>query len=422
MKSKMFSILLSAVVAFGLWLYVITVVTPESEKTYYEIPVVLQNKETLSDRGLIIVSETPKVTLALKGKRSTLNDLNEANINVITNVANIEKAGTHHLTYDIAYPGNISKNDITVLSSSTDLITVKVENKVKKLIPVEIDYGGTTVHEGYIADLKNAKLDHEYVEVTGPESTMKHIHKAIIKDVDLTNRKTTLTGAYAYTVCNADGIPVNASMVTTNVDTVNLTVTIERMKQIVFAVDVIYGGGVNAQTVTITIDPLTLWVSGTDEKLEQLGNIVTIDTIEMDQMLGDEIKSYEIKKILPEGITNRTGITNVTVDFKFQQLAVKTFNVTSITAINVPYGLDVEFTTKTIEVTVRGSVDMVNAMKASDISVVVNFSQAQKGAVTMVADISINKNFSDVGAIRVDGHEYEVTAILSEAEPKTNTQ
>ena len=91
MKSKMFSILLSAVVAFGLWLYVITVVTPESEKTYYEIPVVLQNKEALSDRGLIIVSETPKVTLALKGRRSTLNDLNEANINVITNVANIEK-------------------------------------------------------------------------------------------------------------------------------------------------------------------------------------------------------------------------------------------------------------------------------------------------------------------------------------------
>ena len=35
--------LLSAVIAFGLWGYVITVEQPESEKTYYDIPVVLQD-------------------------------------------------------------------------------------------------------------------------------------------------------------------------------------------------------------------------------------------------------------------------------------------------------------------------------------------------------------------------------------------
>ena len=86
MKNKILSILLSAVAAFGLWLYVITVVSPESEKTYYEIPVVLQNKEILAERGLMVVSDTPTVTLVLKGNRTTLNDLNEANINVITNV------------------------------------------------------------------------------------------------------------------------------------------------------------------------------------------------------------------------------------------------------------------------------------------------------------------------------------------------
>ena len=45
MKNKILAALLSVAVAFGLWLYVITVVNPESEKTYYEIPVVLQNKE-----------------------------------------------------------------------------------------------------------------------------------------------------------------------------------------------------------------------------------------------------------------------------------------------------------------------------------------------------------------------------------------
>ena len=406
MKSKLISILLSAVAAFGLWLYVVTVISPESEKTYYEIPVVLQNKEILSDRGLIVVGETPKVTLALKGNRSILNDLNEANINVITNVANIEKAGTHHLTYDIAYPGNISKNDITVLSSSTDLITVKVENKIKKQVPVVIDYGGTSVPEGFIADLKNAKLDKTHIEVSGPESTMKHIHKAIIQ-VSLTGHKKTLMGEYQYTLCNADGIPVNASMATTNTESVNLTIKIERMKQILLAVNVIDGGGATAQTSTIKLDPVTIWVSGSDTLLENLNSLV-IGTVNLGEMLRDETLKFPIE--LPEGVTNQTGVKEITVDVKFPQLTVKTFNVTSISAINVPAGLEADITTRVLPVTVRGPAEMVNAMKESDISVVVDFSQAHMGMVIMDAEIIINKNFTGVGAVGTDS--YQVTANL----------
>ena len=80
MKNKPLAFLLSLVVAFGLWLFVITVISPESEKTYYDIPVVIQSKNILSERGLMIVSEEPKVTLELKSNRTILNNLNEANI------------------------------------------------------------------------------------------------------------------------------------------------------------------------------------------------------------------------------------------------------------------------------------------------------------------------------------------------------
>ena len=104
MKNKLLAVLVSAVIAFGLWLYVITVVSPESEQTYYDIPVVLQNKDVLNERGLMIVGEAPTVTLVLKGNRTILNELNESNINVITNVANIEKPGTINMTYSLSFP------------------------------------------------------------------------------------------------------------------------------------------------------------------------------------------------------------------------------------------------------------------------------------------------------------------------------
>ena len=57
-SSKIWTLLLSFLVAFGLWLYVITVVSPESEETYYDIPVTYQN-DILEERGLMIVSEKP---------------------------------------------------------------------------------------------------------------------------------------------------------------------------------------------------------------------------------------------------------------------------------------------------------------------------------------------------------------------------
>ena len=37
MKSKILSIVLSAIAAVGLWLHVVTVVSPGSEQTYYKM-------------------------------------------------------------------------------------------------------------------------------------------------------------------------------------------------------------------------------------------------------------------------------------------------------------------------------------------------------------------------------------------------
>ena len=81
MKSKFWKILLSFVIAFGLWIYVITVVSPGSEKTYYDIPVILQNEATLQREGLMITAiDDDDVTLQLSGNRTDLNELNESNI------------------------------------------------------------------------------------------------------------------------------------------------------------------------------------------------------------------------------------------------------------------------------------------------------------------------------------------------------
>ena len=395
MKNKALAFLLAVVVAFGLWLYVITVVSPESEKTYYDIPVVMQNKNILSERGMMLVSDDPKVTLALKSDRSILSDLNESNINVIINLANIEKPGTHQLTYDISYPGNVPHNEVSVLSSSTDLITVKVENRIRKSVPVVLDYGQSAVPEGYTADKENAELDYTTVEVSGPESVIDQIEQAIVK-VDLNNQTKTLAGEYQYTLSDKQGEPVDTELVTVNTEKLSLIVKIQKVKEIQVIVDIINGGGATTENCTITVDTNQIQISGADTLLEDLDSL-TIGTINLGEIMEDQTLTFPI--VLPDGVTNQTGVEQVTVEIKLPKLKTKTLKVTNIQAVNVPEGLKATIVTKTLQVTVRGSEKSIKAIQATDLSVVINLAEAQEGSVTMKADVVIGESFADVGAI-----------------------
>lgn len=395
MKNKALAILLSAVVAFGLWLYVITVVSPESEKTYYDIPVVVQNKNILAERGMMIVSDELNVTLALKSDRTILNSLNESNINVIINVANIERPGIHSLTYDIAYPGNIPSNEISVLSSSTDLITLKVENRLRKVVPVVLNYGETAVPAGYTADKENAELDYTEIEVSGPESVVSQISQAVIQ-VNLNHQTKTLAGEYQYALCDAQGTPVNAEKVTTNAENVSLVLKIQKVKEIELKVEIVDGGGATTENCTITVDTTRIQVSGSDTLLEGM-DALTVGTIDLGGILEDKTLTFPI--VLPEGVTNQTGVEQVTVDIKLPKLKTKTLKVTNIKAENIPAGLTADVITKALQVTVRGPEKLIGSITETDLTVVVNLTETQAGNHTLKADVVIAEAFAGVGAI-----------------------
>ena len=142
MKNKVLGVLLSLIIAFGLWLYVVTVVSPGSDATYYNIPVTLQNENILKERGLMITSEYPSVNLRLEGNRTDLSKLNSGNITVLANVAGILAPGTHFLDYSESYPGDIAGNSVAVLNKDPELIVLKVEKRITKPVPVVIQYEG----------------------------------------------------------------------------------------------------------------------------------------------------------------------------------------------------------------------------------------------------------------------------------------
>ena len=405
MKRKILTGLLSFGIALSLWLYVVTVVSPNSDKHIYNVPVSLQGEVILQERGLMVTTvELPTVDLHLGGNRTDLNKLNNSNITIAVDLSRIGEAGIHNLAYTPSYPGDVPNNAITVLSRDPDTVTLKIEERIRKNVPVDVKYNNA-VPENYMADKENKTLDYEEINIVGPKSVIDKIAMARI-EVDLNDRVDSISEQFKYTLCDEKGEPVDAAMVTTNVEAVTLTLRIVQVKEIALIVDVIDGGGATKDTTQITIDPETIRVSGSDALLEGLESL-ELGVIDLGEMSEDQVLTFPIK--LPEGVTNETGVLEATVDVKFSKLETKTLVIKEFKAINVPEGLKADVITKQLEIQIRGPKSVVNKLTEKDVTVTVDFSNEQAGTASLKAEITINAE--GVGAVG----SYMVTATLKKS-------
>lgn len=402
MKSKLLRFLLSLAIAIGIWLYVVTVVAPNIDKTFTDIPVVTQGEVLLQDRQLMITEiGTKSVDLHLEGSRLDLNKLSNSNIVITVDASKIYEAGTHDLLYSISYPGDVPSNAITVMSKNPAIVRVTVEERSTKEVPVEIDFTGN-LPENFVAD--TPELDLENVSITGPKSVIDQIASARIQ-VDLEGRSESFSEEVKYTLCDAEKNPVDAHMVTTDAADVTVTLKIMRVKEIALVVNVIYGGGATEQSSQIKVDPATIRISGSDNLLEGLEQL-ELGTLNLSEMPADEVLTFPIK--LPEGINNETGVTEASVDVKFPGLATRTLTVNKITVVNVPAGMKVDMITKALEIQLRGPEAKIAELKPEDITVTVDFTAAQTGTVKLKAEIACNQ--PDIGAVGT----YTVSATVRE--------
>ena len=398
MQSKFWRIALSVAIAIALWAYVITTVSPESEDTFYDIPVSYQN-DVLEERGLMIVSEKPTVTLTLKGNRSDLNELNENNITIVVNLAAIQAPGTQMVRYDVSYPANLPNNAFETISQTPNMLKLKVENKIKKSVPIVLEYIGT-VPEGFIDDRENPVMDTTVVEVAGPESSVEQIDRAVIQ-VDLTNKTDTVVGAFQYVLCDKDGEPVDAQMVTTIVEEVNLSVKIQRLKEVPLVLNLVDGGGATKDTCELDMDITSIWVAGAENKLRDLEQ-VELGTVNLAE-LKDETNTLTFEILLPEGVTNINDVQEVTATISFPDLRTKKLTISKdqFLAAGVPADAEVIWVTETVEIELRGPKALIKKITEKDIVVTMDFSSEELGSVNKVPKITLGSAYSDVGTISV---------------------
>ena len=408
MKKKILSALLSVAMAFGLWYYVISVISPGSTDTFYDIPVVLVGETALEERGLMVTSVgNTTVDLTLSGNRSDLNQLTAANITIKANLNNIYDPGKNiQLSYSITYPGTIASNAFVEESKSPSYISVTVEKRAYKDVDVNVIYSGT-VAEGFTAIEEEQTLDYSTIRISGPASVVEQITQAVV-EVSLADRTESITESYRFTLCDQDGEPVNSELVIVSVDEVELTLPIRMVKTVPLVLNVTEGGGATEETTSIVINPVTIQVCGSPAALEDLNEVV-LGTINLADYTEATELIYDI--VLPDSVTNMTGLKQAIVTVEFPELSMRTLSVENIQILNVPEGTTVELTTKVLEILFRGPKEAIAALTAEDVMVTVDFTGAEIGTVNRKVTITVSSDYGSCGAMGI----YSVYATVTEA-------
>ena len=426
MKNKILSILLSFTLAFALWFYVATVVNPKSEATYENIPVVMDGTAALENRNLMIISDTNfHVDLKLVGNRQDLKKLNSSNITILTDLSKITEAGEHKLKYDIYYPGAVQSGNIEEQEMDPQYVTVVVVERSQKTIPVKVEYLGA-VPEDFIAD--DAVLDHATVTITGPKDEINRIDHARIT-VELTGRTMDIVNTYRYSLCDRTGQTIdNTTHITASASEIKATVKINQIKKVKLVYDVISGGGIDKNDITVTpVNEEQTWitVSGSQTVLSKL-NLLYIGVIDLSELTSSGRITFTIPA-LPEGVENISGLYTVSYDVEIPVLETRMYQGSIFQAINVPDNILLDFISEECTVWLRGSAEALDQLTADNIRVIVDYS-AQTGIrinaynrlrVTFVIVDENGNEITHVGAVTPPAEEnysYTIYAHVSMVE------
>ena len=185
LESKHFLKVISVVIAFLLWLYVIQVENPTFHVSIRGIPVRFENENILTERGLVVTSRSEdSVTIRVEGKRQSVSSLDKDSVVISVDLKEISQPGTYSLKASVVFPDNTS----TVVNKNVPKIKITVEELKENQQAVRFETSGTA-KDGYYPVIDHTGVT---VNVDAPGSIMSEIAgaKAVIdingadKDID----------------------------------------------------------------------------------------------------------------------------------------------------------------------------------------------------------------------------------------------
>lgn len=407
--SKTFWVIISFLASITLWAYVSNQYTTTITKTLTNVEVVFTGVDTLAEEQGLGISNisADTVSITIRGSRRTIGTLDSSDVKAVLDVSAISGIGKNSWSYTLTYPSDMNTNSITYISRTPETVSFTVSQIVTRAIPVEAEFTGSLQEGYYAADIIT---DPQTVSVTGPQAYLDTIARAYVP-VTGEDVSATVTSNFEYILQDEAGNECKTDNLTLEQETVGITMPVYPTKTVPLSVMIIPGGGATADNCSIEISPKTVVVAGTQQNLGQLST-VSIGEVNLSDF--DTSKVYTFDIALGNGLILVGDNAKATVMVTVNGLETQKMDVTNINFINVPDGYSVSTSTKSINVTLRGSAEALAGVTASDIVATIdmanyNLDETESGSEINATATFVINNHTDVGAVGV----YSIPVVVS---------
>ena len=405
-RRNSFYLVISILVALGIWVYVDITQDITASKEISNISVEFQGEDTtLAERGLMLLpdSETT-IDLKLEGAKSILAQLDTAKLRVQADLSAVTETGIQTVPCRVIYPEYKFSSRLTATTPTNSFnITIDVGELYSREVEIRCDIQGT-VAEGYIAG--EPQFTPEKLELRGPQEEVDAVSYAKVS-LNIEDATETVDQALPYVLYNEAGEPISGGDIHAVQDEIRVVLPVDVVKELPLEIDFQEFPGLSKNNVSYRIEPASIVVSGEASLLNDVDRLV-LDSFDLSQLGGNEVYHYVIQ--LPEGCTNLSGVTRATLTISFIDLVQDTRTATEFQAENVPEGKSVTILTDELTVRIQGTAADVAAVHDRDITVRADLQEvsAASGTYTVPAEILISTG-GDVGVVGT----YQVTVILS---------
>lgn len=416
LDSKALYVVLSIAIAVVMWFYVTSMDGNQASKSIRNITITFSGEEQLESNGLMIAGDAPSANITVKAKPAVLAQLTDKTVELVVDVATIERAGDYTLAYTVKLPSNISASQVQIINEGTGNVSFTVAEYRQREIELRGKFEGTTA-EGYLAgDQEDFVFSPNKITISGQAELVNQVSYAEVV-VTGENLSENVRGDFPYRFIGASGDVIDNLDVECSVATVHTTFPILATADIPLKVELVAGGGVSLDQVTCTLSQESLTVAGSKTAVEAIqseGSIV-LGTIDLGTVHDGDVITFDVA--LTDELTNISGVTQVTATLDLgDSLKSKTVEVTNIDCISPPDGWAAKALTQMVEVEVRGSQELLDAVTPDKIRVVADLKDINQaaGQYTVTANVYLD-SVGTRDQIDVVGRDYKIVVSLYRA-------
>jgi len=397
-SSRVFYMLFSLFVAVALWMYVEYNEYRDEPHKVSNVEVRFRNSDVLRDRGLFMSSKFPEtVTLTFECPRSVATKLTNQTLFVEVDLANIKSTGTTSLLYEIIFPPEVDRRQISNERRDVERISLNIDRVLELPVPVTVDYRGGTASPDLMAEA--AIYDPQTIIVSGPEEIVSRIKEAFVP-IPRVSLYSTYTADLGFMLLDEYGEELESTLldhVESYPETVRVTIPIRQTKDVPLHVALRHGAGTNEANTKVICEPSFIKVSGDPESLKDFNN-VTLGTIDMTRYRDRTTETFSI--IIPNNLTNLSGEIEAIVSVEISGLETDYYSTDNLQTSNIPPGYVPYVITRSLDVRIRGSRENLNQISQSNIRAVADLTDMQPGTQPVPARVFVDGADPDlVGAV-----------------------